>query len=69
MKGECIMVTEITLDANYKLTEKELAEIEILKQMKEEDIVFDEDCPELSPSMLKSLRCVAAQRDRFRKAN
>ncbi len=63
------MAIEVILDSNYKLTEKELEEIRALKEMKDEDIVFDEDCPELSPSMLKSLRCVAAQRDRFKRAN
>lgn len=31
-------------------------------------IEFDEDCPELSPELMKALKCAAAQRNRIQNA-
>ena len=38
-----------------------------LDRAKAMPITFDEDCPELSPSMYKAFKCAAAQRNRRKK--
>ena len=38
-----------------------------LKLLKDEDIVFDDDCPEMTPAMEKAFRCAVAQRNRAKK--
>ncbi len=43
------------------LSEKQL---ELLEEAKRTPIVFDEDCPELTPAMEKAFRCSAAYRNR-----
>ena len=48
-------------------TEEELKELEVIRNLKDEDIVYDEDCPELTPQMEKAFRCAVAQRNRTRK--
>ena len=55
------------MDIVDKLSHEELAEIEALKLLKDEDIVFDDDCPEMTPTMEKSFRCAVAQRNRAKK--
>ncbi len=45
------------------LTEKQL---ELLEEAKRTPIVFDEDCPELTPAMEKAFKCSAAYRNRQR---
>lgn len=42
-------------------TSEQLAEI---AEAKKQDIVFDDDCEELSPAMMKALKCAVAQRNR-----
>ena len=44
-----------------KITEEQRAEVQNAKKY---PLVFDEDCPELSPEMLKALKCSAANRNR-----
>ncbi len=50
-----------------KLSSAELAEIEALKLMKDEDIIFTDDCPKMTPAMEKAFRCAVAQRNRVKK--
>lgn len=46
-------------------TDEQLKEVE---EAKKHPIVFDEDCEELSPAMIKAFRCATVQRNRRRKA-
>lgn len=46
-------------------TDEQLKEVE---EAKKYPIVFDEDCEELSPAMIKAFRCATVQRNRRRKA-
>lgn len=39
-----------------------------LKKLKNYPIVFDEDCPELSPAMMKAFKSAVIQRNRKKKA-
>ena len=43
--------------------------LEKLRALKDEDIVYDDDCPEMTPKMQKAFECAVAQRNRFKKAN
>ena len=40
------------------LTEEQKAELEALKQMSDDDIVYDEDCPKLTDEQLKKFKRV-----------
>ena len=40
------------------LTEEQKAELEALKQMSDDEIICDEDCPELTEEQLKQFRRV-----------
>ncbi len=44
------------------LTEEQKAEIEALKQMSDDDIICDEDCPELTDEELKQFKRVHPRR-------
>ena len=55
------MIITYTLEPGQKLTEKQLKEIE---EAKKHPIVFDEDCPELSPAMMEELRRAVIERNR-----
>lgn len=44
------MIKTFTIETGQKLTEEQLAEI---NEAKKYPIVFDDDCPELSPAMMK----------------
>ena len=44
------------------LSEEEKAEIEALKQMSDDDIVYDEDCPMLTEKQLKQFKRVNPRR-------
>ena len=55
------MTKTVTIKQGQKLTKKQLAEIE---EAKNSPIVFDEDCPELSPAMIKAVKCSVRQRNR-----
>lgn len=55
------MVKIYITEPNQNLTEEQHKEIE---EAKKNPIVFDEDCPELSPTMIKAFRCAVIQRNR-----
>ena len=44
------------------LTEEQIARLEALKQMSDDDIVYDEDCPKLTDEELKQFRPVNPRR-------
>ena len=44
------------------LTEEQKAELEALKKMTDDDIVFDEDCPKLTDEQLKKFKRVNPRR-------
>ncbi|MCD7773597.1 MAG: hypothetical protein LUH08_06030 [Ruminococcus sp.] len=52
---------EMKNDGKQKLTEEQL---KMLEEAENEPITFDEDCPELTPAMIKAFRCSAAWRNR-----
>jgi hypothetical protein len=54
-----------TINPGDKPTEEQLKEVE---EASKKPIVFDEDCKELSPAMMKAFRSAAANRNRRRKA-
>lgn len=54
-----------TIEPGQKITEEQLAEIE---EAKKSPIVFDEDCEELSPAMMKAFKSSVIQRNRKKKA-
>jgi len=51
----------LTIKENQKPTEETLKRLSTLK---DEDIVYDDDCPEMTPKMQKALACAVAQRNR-----
>ena len=55
------MTKTLTIEPGQKLTESQLAEIE---EAKKSPIVFDEDCEELSPAMMKAFKSAVIQRNR-----
>ena len=55
-------MTTLTIKADQKPTKKT---IKRLSELKDEDIVYDDDCPELTPKMQKALACAVAQRNRL----
>ena len=46
------------------LTEEQIKRLEALKQMPDEDIICDEDCPELTDEQLKHFRRGNPRRDK-----
>ena len=58
------MVKIYITEPNQNLTEEQHKEIE---EAKKNPIVFDEDCPELSPTMIKAFRYAVIQRNRKKK--
>lgn len=58
------MITTVTTKPGQKPTEEQLMEVE---EAKKHPIVFDEDCPELSPELIKAFKCAAIQRNRRKK--
>lgn len=59
------MIKTLTIEKGQKLTEEQLKEIE---EAKKSPIVFDEDCEELSPAMMKAFKSAVVQRNRKKKA-
>ncbi|MCD7784628.1 MAG: hypothetical protein LUH18_03470 [Oscillospiraceae bacterium] len=55
------MIKTVTLEELTPLTDEQRQEI---RAAAEKPIVFDEDCPELSPAMVKAFQCSVAQRNR-----
>lgn len=64
-KWDYIMIKTYITESNQKLTEERHKEIE---EAKKEPIVFDEDCEELSPAMMKAFKSSVVQRNRRKKA-
>lgn len=59
------MTKTFIIENGQKLTEAQLKEVE---EAKNHPIVFDADCPELSPAMMKAFRSAVIQRNRRKKA-
>jgi len=59
------MIKTLIIENNQKPTKEQLTEVE---EAKKAAIVFDEDCEELSPAMLKALKCAAVRRNRRKNA-
>ena len=55
------MIKTYVIEAGQKPTETQLKEIE---EAKKSPIVFDEDCEELSPAMMKAFRSAIIQRNK-----
>lgn len=58
------MIKTLTIENNQELTKEQLKEVE---EAKKSPITFDEDCPELSPNMMKVFKSAVAQRNRHKK--
>ena len=63
-----MLVTRI-IDVNAPLTPEQKAEIEALKQMSDDDIVYDEDCPKLTEEQLSKFRRVNPRRPKEQAAS
>ena len=59
------MIKTLTIENGQKPTAEQCREIE---EAKKHPIVFDEDCPELSPAMIKAFKSAVIQRNRMKKA-
>ena len=64
-KGAFIMTKTFIIESGQKPTEEQLREIE---EAQNSLIVFDEDCEELSPAMMKAFKSAVVQRNRKKKA-
>ncbi len=64
-KGDFIMLKTLIIEKGQKPTEEQLKEVE---EAKKYPIVFDEDCQELSPAMMKAFKSAVVQRNRKKKA-
>ena len=64
-KGNSIMTRTFTIESGQKPTEEQLKEVE---EAKKHPIVFDEDCEELSPAMMKAFKSAVIQRNRKKQA-
>lgn len=58
------MTKTFIIDSGQKPTQEQLNEIE---EAKNNPIVFDEGCEELSPAMMKAFKSVVIQRNRKKK--
>lgn len=55
------MIVTYTTKPGQKPTPEQIKEVQ---EASKHPIVFDEDCPESSPEMLKALRCAARNKNR-----
>ena len=55
------MIKTFTIETGQKLTEEQLEKI---SEAKKYPIVFDDDCPELSPAIIKAFKCAVTQQNR-----
>ena len=53
-------MTTLTIKSNQKPSKETLKR---LSELRDEDIVYDDDCPEMTPKMQKALACAVAQRN------
>ena len=63
-----MLVTRI-IDVNAPLTPEQKARLEALKQMSDDDIVYDEDCPKLTEEQLSKFRRVNPRRPKEQAAS
>lgn len=56
------MLVKKWIDLSAPLTLEQKAELAALKNIKDEDIVIDEDCPELTEKRLKNIRRIPNKR-------
>jgi hypothetical protein len=59
------MIKTLTINKGQKLTEEQLREV---NDAKKKPIVFDEECEELSPAMVKAFKSAVVQRNRRKNA-
>lgn len=59
------MIRTLTIEKGQKPTREQLQEVE---EAKKHPIVFDEDCEELSPAMMKAFKCAVVHRNRRKNA-
>lgn len=59
------MIKTFIIENGQKVTEEQLGEVE---EAKKHPIVYDEDCPELSPMMMKAFKSAVVQRNRKKNA-
>ncbi len=59
------MTRTFIIENGQKPTEEQLKEVE---EARKSPIVFDEDCEELAPAMMKAFKCAVVQRNRRKKA-
>lgn len=59
------MIKTYMIEDGQKPTQEQLKEVE---NARKNPVVFDEDCPELSPSMVKAFKSAVIQRNRRKKA-
>ncbi len=59
------MIKTFIIERGQKPTEEQLKEVE---EAKKNPIVFEEDCEELSPAMMKAFKSAVVQRNRKKKA-
>ncbi|MCD8082793.1 MAG: hypothetical protein LUE86_04510 [Clostridiales bacterium] len=59
------MTRTYIIENGQKPTTEQLLEIE---DAKKSPIVFDDDCPELSPAMMKAFKSIVVQRNRRKNA-
>lgn len=64
-KGSFIMIKTLIIESGQKPMEEQLKEVE---EAKRSPINFDEDCEELSPTMMKAFKSAVVQRNRKKKA-
>ena len=59
------MTKTFIIEKGQKPTEEQIHEI---REAAKRPVVFDEDCPEMSPAMEKAFRCAVTQRNRRKQA-
>lgn len=59
------MTRTFIIENGQKLTQEQLKEIE---EAQNSSVVFDEDCEELSPAMMKAFKSAVVQSNRRKKA-
>ena len=64
-KGAFIITRTFIIENGQKPTQEQLKEIE---EAQNSPVVFDEDCEELSPAMMKAFKSAVVQRNRRKKA-
>jgi hypothetical protein len=59
------MIKTLTINKGQNLTEEQLREV---NDAKKKPIVFDDECEELSPAMVKAFKSAVVQRNRRKNA-